>query len=196
MTRGDPQPRFLGIDEGPFSFSDATVPICGVMTRGAVRVEAVVVEAVTVDGWDATERVSGLLARLRGAGPDAVLIDGITLGGMNLVDLTRIAAETGRPVLGITREAPERSAMERALRRAPDPERRLPLLPIDPPLPIDLGAHTLHVQVGAPPERPLAETEVRRLLRASIVEGALPECLRLAHHVATALVRGVSGTKA
>ena len=184
-------PRLLGFDEGPFRFGDASVPVVGVMTRGAARVEAVVVGKVEVDGWDATHQVIGLARRLPGGGPDAVMIDGVTLGGMNVVDIADVARTLERTVLAVTRDRPDRARMLAAMERTPGAARRAAMLPPDSPAEVRIEGHALFVQIAG---EPADEARLLHLVKASLHEGYTPEPLRLAHHIATALVRGVSGT--
>lgn len=190
------QPRFLAIDEGPFTFDEPHVPVAGVLTRGATTVEAVVVDRVTVDGWDATDTVIALARRLPGSGPDRILLDGVTLGGMNLVDLDKVARTTGVPIFGVTRRRPGPGGLHPAVEQAADPERRRRLLPSDPPMEIRLGNATLFVQAAGPDDEHLGPERVADMLRPALAQSNVPEPLRLAHHIATAIVRGVSGTPA
>lgn len=189
------QPRYLGFDEGPFTFEEKSVPFAGVLTRGASTVEAVLVDRVSVDGWDASDRVVTLARRLPGNGPDHVLIDGITLGGMNVVDLQEVAESLRVPVFAVARREPTKGGLESAARRAGDEERRRRLLPKTPTVPVQLGAHRLFVQAHDPDTGPLRDAhEIAPLLAPAMSQSLTPEPLRLAHHIATALVRGVSGT--
>lgn len=190
------QPRFLGIDEGTFTFDEDEVVVVGVLTRGASTVEAVVTDRVTVDGWDATETVIGMARRLPGSGAERILIDGITLGGMNLVDLQAVAAALRVPVLGITRRRPGPSGLAHAAERAADPPRRKRNLPEHPPVEVRLGGATLFVQAAGPGGQTLEPDRLTETLRPAMAQSRLPEPLRLAHHIATAIVRGVSGTPA
>lgn len=188
-------PRFLGFDEGPFTFDDKSVPVAGVLTRGATMVEAVLIDRVTVDGWDATDRVVTLTRRLPGNGPDRVLIDGITLGGMNVVDIRGVAEGLGVPVFAVARREPQEGGLEAAARRAGEEEKRRRLLPQTPTLPVQLGPHRLFVQAHDPEAGALQDPhEIAPLLAPAMSQSLTPEPLRLAHHIATALVRGVSGT--
>ncbi len=189
-------PRFLGLDEGPFTFDDESAVVAGVLTRGAATVEAILIDRVNVDGWDATELVVRLVDRLPGTGPGRVLIDGVTLGGMNLVDLDQVAKQTNVPVLGIARREPVLGGLAAAAERAEEPERRRRMLPATPPIAISIKQTRLWVQAHDPTTGPLSDpAQIAELLRPAMAQGNTPEPLRLAHHIATAMVRGVSGTQ-
>lgn len=190
------QPRFLGIDEGPFTFDEQEVVVAGVLTRGASTIEAVVTDRVTVDGWDATDTVIAMARRLPGSGAERILVDGITLGGMNLVDLQAVATGLRVPVFGITRRRPGPSGLEPAAERTVDPPRRKRNLPKHPPIEVRLGDTTLFVQAARPDGQALEPDRLTDTLRSAMAQSRIPEPLRLAHHIATAIVRGVSGTPA
>ncbi len=148
------QARILGVDDGPFRFTDEFVPVVGVVVRAPSYVEAVLMTRVHVDGTDATD----VLARaIRGSryweGLGLVLLDGAALGGFNVVDVEALHAATDRPVATITRRKPDAVAIERALRaRFPDWERRLEILRRRPLLPIETEHKPLYATVacGAP----------------------------------------------
>lgn len=189
------QPRFLGIDEGPFRFEDATAIVVGVLTRGAHTVEAIVKDRVSVDGWDATHTVLRMARRLPGAGAQRILLDGITLGGMNLVDLGGLAGRLRVPVLGVTRREPGPEGLGPAAASSRDPVRRRRALPTTPPVKIRLQERTLWVQAHDKDASRISGSQaITELLQPAMSDAHTPEPLRLAHHIATAIVCGASGT--
>jgi uncharacterized protein len=188
------QPRFLGIDEGPFTFDQDKAVVAGVLTRGPHTVEAVLVDRVQVDGWDATDLVIRSARKLPGNGCDRILIDGITLGGINLVDLQQVATTLQVPALAIARRPPSPHGLETAARRASASDRRIKMLPQEPPMEVRLADHTLWVQAHQPKGPIQDPAHIAALLQGAMSESRTPEPLRLAHHIATAVVRGISGT--
>lgn len=117
-----------------------------------------------------------------------MLLDGISFGGFNLVDLPTLAARLGRPCVAVMRRAPDLAAVERALGRLARPERRLRLLARAGPV---YSRPPFHFQVaGADAE------EVARALGRLTDRGHVPEPLRLAHLVGAAVRIGESGRRA
>ena len=49
------QVRVLGLDDAPFRFGDARVPVVGVVVRAPNYVEGVLTASVAVDGMDAND---------------------------------------------------------------------------------------------------------------------------------------------
>ena len=181
--------RAIGFDDAPFvRRRGGRVHVAGVVCAGT-RFEGMVWGHVRQDGWDATEA----LARLLESGKflpqlHLVLLDGLSFGGFNLVDLEALARRLGRPCVAVMRRPPDLAAVERAVRRLPRPERRLAWI---------ARAGPVHVRPpfafqvkGAPPDA------IADALRRITDRGNVPEPLRLAHLVGAAVRRGESGRRA
>jgi endonuclease V-like protein UPF0215 family len=187
-----PAPRILravGFDDAPFvRRRKARVPVAGVVCAGT-RFEGMVWGHLRQDGWDATDAIARLLVGGKFL-PQVhlVLLDGLSFGGFNLVDLPALAARVGRPCVAVLRRAPDLAAVARALCRLPRPERRLRILARAGPV----HAHPpFHFQVaGGDPE------VIGPALRRLTDRGSVPEALRLAHLVGAAVLRGESGRRA
>lgn len=183
--------RFLGIDDAPFSKGDERVRVVGVVTRGPQYIEGVLSTDVAVDGHDATDRLLDRLIRSRFRSMwRAVFLNGIFLGGFNLVDVDRMHEALGVPVMALIRSAPRPRLVRHALTRAfkdwePVWARVAELEP--EPLP---GLRLWATLRGA------TAPEAARLVRALTVRGWIPEPLRLAHVIASGVTRGESRGKA
>ena len=181
--------RASGFDDAPFERGRrGDVGLAGVVCAGT-RFEGLVWGRVRQDGWNAGTEIARLL---RGGKflPQVhlVLLDGIAFGGLNVVDLEALARALGRPCAAVMRRAPDLPAMERAIRRLPRPDRRLALLSSAGPI---HHRPPFWFQVrGADPDA------TARALARLTDRGAVPEPLRLAHLVATAIARGESGRRA
>lgn len=181
--------RVVGFDDAPFTFADARVPVVGVTMRGGLHVEGLLRTDVAVDGDDATDRLLGAIASSRHRdGLGLVLLDGVTYGGFNVVDVERLHREGGVPVLAVTRGEPDLAAMEAAL-RAHDAaaDAKVALLRRQPPRLLRTEGRPLAWHAAGLDERGVAEA-----LALTTVRGLVPEPLRLAHLVATMLVSGES----
>lgn len=180
--------RVLGIDDGPFKFSDEFVPIVGVVMRGGY-LDGVLRSQVRVDGDEATEVIIDILEKSRYKEQVRVLmLNGIALGGFNVVDLDKVYKRTGIPCISITRERPDYKAMEKALRaKFKDWERRWTIVGREDLMTVDTGHKPLYARAHG-----IDNKEASRLIVRSILRGALPEPLRLAHIIATAYVKGES----
>jgi endonuclease V-like protein UPF0215 family len=180
--------RVVGVDDGAFRRDARWAPLAAVAVAAPDRVEAIQVGRVRVDGRDGTREVIRLV---RGTGGleslQAVVLDGIVVGGFNVLDLDRIHEALRVPVLAVTRHRPDFPGIHAALRTwfPKDAARRWALLrrhrlfPIPPPGP------PVHLTiVGA------RRSDGARLVRRTVVRGHVPEPVRLAHLVASAGVLG------
>lgn len=179
--------RFLGVDDGPFERTDETVTVFGVITRGAQYIEGVLSTRIDVDGDDATDVLVRLVRRSRFRPIlRAIFLNGIFLGGFNLVDPDVLHAKTGIPVIALVRSAPRPHLVARAMRKAfPNGAERwrrvkeLKLVKMP-------GLSLWGIVRGATMREAVAWT------RATIVQGHVPEPLRLAHLIASGAARGES----
>jgi len=141
------------------------------------------------DGWRATSALEALLLEGKFLPQiHLVLLDGIALGGFNVVDLPRLAHALQRPCVAVMRKLPDLPAMERAARRLSRPQARLALLRRAGPIHVH-GPFVYQVH-GADPR------ETAEALQRLTDTGNVPEALRLAHLIGGALAYGQSGRRA
>ncbi|WP_457750658.1 endonuclease dU [Thermococcus sp.] len=186
-----PEIRTVGFDDGTFSFSsklsrDKTV-LVGVVMKGSSEVVGVLSRWITVDGMDATEAIADAVVNSRFKDLRVMMLKGITYAGFNVVDLEELHSMTGLPVVVVIRKRPDLNAMEAALRKHfEDAEERIRLLRKAPPL-HEIIPGKLYIQALGVDERTAEE-----IVRTTTKTGLIPEPLRLAHMIASALMRGES----
>lgn len=181
--------RVIGFDDAPFiRHAGGCVSITGVVCAGT-RFEGMVWGEVEQDGWDATDAIVKLLLGGKFLPQlHILLLDGIGFGGFNVIDLPRLSEQLNLPCVAVMRRMPNLTAIEQAIHRLPQPERRLQVLQ---------RAGTIHAyppfffQVcGACPK--VTFSVLQRLTDC----GKVPEALRLAHLIGAAVVKGESGSSA
>lgn len=186
-----PQIRVVGFDDGTFSFSsklerEKTILI-GVVMKGSQEVVGVLSRWITVDGNDATDAMIDAVNSSRFKDLRVVMLKGITYAGFNVVDLERLHSETGLPVVVVVRKRPDLGAMEAALRKHfTDAEGRIGLLRKAPSL-VELVPERLYIQAVG-----LEADTAAEIVRVTTKTGLIPEPLRLAHMIASAVMRGES----
>jgi endonuclease V-like protein UPF0215 family len=188
-----PHVRVLGIDDSPFHFEDDRALVVGVVVRLPSYVEGVLRAWCEVDGTDANDVLTEMVIRSRFREQiKLAMVDGIALGGFNIVDISALHERTGVPFATITRDPPDVSGMENALRsHFPDWEKRIAMIRRHPLREVKTDYKSIHVaQVGIPAE------EAEELIRGSTVKGVLPEPIRIAHLIATAMGTGESRGRA
>jgi endonuclease V-like protein UPF0215 family len=174
----------VGFDDGPFGRASATVRLVGAVCA-RTRLDGVIAGRVRRDGTDATTRMAALV---RGSHFDghvrAVLLNGIAVGGFNVVDIHALAEVLARPVLVVARRPPRLPKIRAALALLPGGARKWALIEragaMEP-------VHGVYVQRAG-----LTLDEAHDLLDATTLHGHLPEPLRLAHLIAGGVVTGES----
>jgi endonuclease V-like protein UPF0215 family len=180
------RPHLIGIDDGPFEKdADRVTPVVGVVMEGSDLVEGVAVTSFPIDGAEVTEFLAAWIRGLRfRPGLQGIVLGGITIAGLAVVDVERLSRALELPVMVLNRKDPKEHRLAGALESAGLAERlevveRTPLS-----FPVSNGLYL--ACAGATPE------EGARLIDASRRKGEMPEPLRLAHLIASAVVRGES----
>jgi len=181
------QVRVLGIDDSPFEFSKSRRTwLVGVIFRGNLWMEGVLVDRIQVDGIDSTDVIIGMIENTKFASQiRAVFLDGITFGGFNIVDIQKLHDETGLPIVTIVEKRPDFDKIRESLRKFSDFDLRWNLISrLGEPTLIRLkgSKKSLFIQcVG------LEEKELVKVLELSRKAGTVPEALRAARMFASAL---------
>ncbi len=150
------------------------------------RLEGVLRGKVRRDGANATRNLATLIERSRfAASLRAVMLQGVTLAGFNVVDLPALSDRVGLPVVAVCRTRPNREKIHSALMTSvPGGARKWRLLErLGPPR--RHGGVYLH-HVG------LTFEQAAGLVDRFAINSQLPEPLRTAHMIAGALAQGES----
>ncbi len=182
--------RAIGFDDARYRDKTPGEPVhvAGVVCRGT-RFEGMVWGCTTKDGATATDEIIRLLRDSKFAEQvHIVLLDGLTMGGCNVVDLPRLAAEVAAPAVAVMRHRPNLERFKYVVDRLPDPEERWRRVLAAGPI-HEIGQSVFQVS-GEEPET------VARVLKRLTIEGKVPEALRLAHLIGAAITTGESGKRA
>jgi len=179
--------RILGVDDGVFiPHVPGLVPIVGVVFRGGYWVEGVMHTEILVDGFDATEKIAAMVTesphhkQLR-----VIMLNGITFGGFNVVDLRALNAATGLPVIAVTREKPDLQSIRRALEHLPRSEERWRA--------VLTAGEVSEVSTRNPSEKiylhvaGVSVADAEKIVRLTSTRSNIPEALRVAHLIASGI---------
>jgi len=182
--------RILGIDDGPFNKNDKEVIVVGVIFRGGEFLDGVLRTYVAVDGLDATEKLSHMVNSSRHKQQlKVIMLDGITLGGFNIVDVKKLYSETRVPIIVINRKVPDLKSIRVALeKKFEDFEKRWKMiLNAGKIKQLKFEKFSVYYQnVG------IEDEEAEEIITISIKHAQIPEPLRVAHLIATGIVKGES----
>ncbi len=185
--------RILGVDDSPFpSHTTDEVMVVGTVFRAGTWLDGVLSTYIHGDGTDATEKIAEMVKNSRNLGQlGVIMLDGITFGGFNLVNIRQIFESTGIPVIVIMRKIPNFKRIKKALKRFDDWEDRWAnvleageVYTVDSPEPVYIQIHGI--------EREDAED----IVRLSTTRSSIPEPLRVAHIIAAGIITGESRGRA
>jgi uncharacterized protein len=185
--------RILGIDDAPFIFSDTKTDIIGVVMRGNHYIEGVLHDTIHIDGGDATTVCEQMIIKTRHYQQlKAVLFDGATMGGFNVLDVESIFQNTKIPVITVTRKQPDFGKIQLALQKHfPDWEKRLMLLKKGRLYQLRTTHNPLFIKyVG------ISFDKAKEIITLATIRGVVPEPLRVAHIIASGISKGESYGKA
>jgi endonuclease V-like protein UPF0215 family len=176
----------IGFDDAPFDrHHRGRVQVVGAVFAGP-RFDGVLVGDVEKDGSDAAASLAALVSQSKFAEhTQLVMLQGITLGGFNVVDAHALSKALSLPVLVVSRKLPDMDAVRNALlKHIRDGSAKWDLIaalgPMEPAGPV-------YVQrVGLSSHQALAVT------RHFALHSHIPEPLRVAHLIAGALSSGQS----
>ncbi len=186
-----PEIRILGIDDGQFTpHSNEQVPVVGIVFRGGYWLDGVMCTHITVDGLDANAKLAAMIT----ASPHykqlrVIVLNGITLGGFNIVDLQKLHAQTQLPVIAITQKNPNLTEIHDALKHLPHAEELWRMVQNAGdlfPVSARTGKQRIYIEVAGITVK-LAE----EILKVTSTRSNIPEALRVAHLVAS----GISNSK-
>ncbi len=186
-----PEIRILGFDDGPFSPREKGItPVIGVICRGGDFLDGILRTDVEIDGLDSTGKLARLINSSRHKQQlKVIVLDGITLGGFNIIDIAHLHKETGIPIIVFNRQRPDLASVKSALKNFDDFRKRWGLI-------VSAGGikecglksnKKVYYQAKG-----MEDEEAEEVLQLSCSHGDIPESLRIAHFIATAIVRGES----
>ena len=177
--------RVLGIDDGKFaSHTEGKVIVVGVVFRGGLSIDGVMHTTIAIDGLDATEQLVSMInisphhRQLR-----LVMLNGITFGGFNIVNLKKLNAATKLPVLALTRKKPDLTGIHEAIKNLPNTEERWTMV-------LEAGNINEVLNKGV---KIYVETagilldDAQKIIALTSTRSSLPEPLRVAHLIASGI---------
>lgn len=177
--------RFVGFDD---SFKNDVCYIVGCITA-STYIEGFMVDSIQVDGMDVTPKIISMVKRSKFREQlKCIFLSGVTFGGFNIADISEINRRTGIPVVVVMRKMPSFQDIERALLNVGEYERRIQTLKRAGEV---HHLNELYVQLAG-----CGVDEARVFLRNCTLKGKMPEPLRIAHMVASALIHGESRGRA
>lgn len=180
-----PEIRVLGIDDGKFTpHSKGSVVVVGVVFRGGCWFDGVMHTNVVIDGLDATEQIALMInssphcKQLR-----LIMLNGITFGGFNVVDIKKLNLLTKIPVAVLMHDKPDLDAIRKALKNLPESDERWKTI-------VEAGKifefscryKTIYMEIAG-----ISEANAKEIVELTSTRSSFPEPLRVAHLIASGI---------
>ncbi|MEX2739767.1 MAG: DUF99 family protein, partial [Candidatus Wukongarchaeota archaeon] len=122
-----------------------------------------------------------------------IMLKGITFGGFNTVDISKLYKKTNLPVIVVNRRKPNLEKIKKALKHFKDFEKRWECVEHAGKvhnMKIEKNKNVYYQFKG------LLKEETEKIIKLSCTRSLIPEPLRVAHLIASALIKGESGGRA
>jgi len=177
--------RVLGIDDGPFyKFRKGEVIIVGTFYRGGNFLDGLLTTKARVDGKNATKNIVEMVNKSKFKSQiRAILLDGVAVGGFNVIDLERLNKETRKPVIAVIRHKPDVPKIIKTLNDLGMKQKAK----IIERLPEPKKANGIYMQnIG------ISEKDAAEIIKITTTHSQIPEPIRVAHIIAAGLIKGES----
>nr|MDO8086453.1 DUF99 family protein [Candidatus Sigynarchaeum springense] len=175
--------QVLAIDDKLHQRGDKTTKLAFVLCQGT-WLDKVLSADIEVDGLDATRVVIKTLAPIVQQFR-IIITHGITTGGLNMIDIDAVHRALDRPVIAVTENKPEGDSLYEAIKHVPGEAERRNIL---------ANAGEMHAFKPRAAEtdvyfyiKGIDEKIATQFLKKFAVRSRLPECLLMAHKIATGL---------
>ena len=180
----------IGFDDAPFPRNHrGDVLLVGAVYAGS-RLEGVLSDKVRRDGINATRTIVRLVSTSHFRKHlQAVLLQGITFAGFNVVDLQAAFEALTLPVIAVSRRQPDMEAVRTALLdHVPGGQHKWRLIQKAGPVERAAGVYVQRAGISL--------RDAERLIGRLALNGRLPEPLRTAHLIAGGIAQGESRHRA
>jgi len=189
-----PEIRIIGWDDAPFTFEDKHTLVLGVVCRGGIQIDGLIAAKIEVDGMDATDEISkAILENKHKDQLRVIMLDGITFGGFNIVDIEELHRKTKLPVIVIIKDKPDLGSIRESLSRFKDKEKRWETVKNAGEIKetevknkvIKVRRKVYYQAVGMP------DHEAEEVIKLTAVYSSTPEPIRSAHIICNGLKREI-----
>jgi uncharacterized protein len=181
--------RVMGIDDAPHKFrSKGNVLVIGTVFRGGSWMDGVLSTKVRIDGNNATKKITDMVNKSRFKPQlQCIFLDGIAVGGFNVIDIKQLSKKTKLPVVVVIRRKPNIENIKRVLSRLNKKSKIKMLEKAGSVVP----AGKIYIQLTG-----LSIGRAKEILKIVCTRSHVPEAVRLAHIIASGITYGESRGKA
>lgn len=200
-------PRILGFDDAPFPSKPrqpgSEVHAVGIVTTSDRFEGMIYCGGMLQDGLNAGDCLAQAIKDSKFHDQiHAVFIDGVTMGGLNVIDIAELAKIIQRPVVSVMRHQPNLERMLSAISRLPNANERTAKLTAAGPI-HQINNWVFQFRCPEVTEDSLQQDAVTPEHVATLLDQCtpsggqkIPECLRMAHLIGAAIKTGQSSSSA
>ncbi|MBI2146570.1 DUF99 family protein [Candidatus Woesearchaeota archaeon] len=184
--------RILGIDDAPFSPADEKVLVIGTFFRGGKWMDGVVSTRAMVDGDDATPQIIEMVNKSKFAPQlQAILLDGIAVGGFNVINIESVWKHTGIPTIVIVRRMPDFENLEQTLKKLGMGKKYQLMEQAGKPQEVKVKDGKIFIQAAG-----IKLDEAEKIVKLCCTHSLIPEPIRIAHLIGAGIMKGESSGRA
>jgi len=181
--------RVIGIDDSPFDkFKKGKVLVVGTVFRGGLFLDGILSTKVNIDGNDATNNIIAMINGCKFKPQlQCIFLDGIAVGGFNVIDIKELNNKTKIPIIVIIRRNPNIEKIKKTLIKINKKSKIKLIEKAGSVIPIG----KIYIQLNG-----LSIEKAKELLKIVCTRSLIPEPIRIAHLIASGITFGESRGKA
>ena len=181
--------RVLGIDDAPHKFkAKGNILLVGTIFRGGSFLDGILSTKAGIDGSNATKKIIEMINKSKFKSQlRCIFLDGIAVGGFNIIDISILNKKTKIPVIVVIRKKPNLKNIKKILIKI-NKKNKIKLLKKAGPI-INVGK--IYVQLAG-----IKIEKAKEILKITCTRSNIPEALRLSHIIASGIVYGESRGRA
>jgi len=181
--------RVIGIDDAPFNkFNKGKVLVIGAVFRGGLFLDGILSTKVNIDGNDSTIKILEMINKCKFKPQlQCIFLDGIAVGGFNVIDIKQLSEKTKLPVIVIIRRKPNIKKIKETLIKI-NKKNKIDLIEKAGSV-VQIGK--IYIQLTG-----LSIEKAREILKIVCTRSLIPEPVRIAHLIASGITFGESRGKA
>ena len=181
--------RVIGIDDSPFNkFKQGNVLIIATIFRGGLYLDGILSTKVKVDGSNSTKKLIKMINNCKFKPQlQCILLDGIALGGFNVIDIEKLNKKTDIPVIVVIRRKPDINKIKKILTKLKKSD-KIKL--------IEKAGQVKKVQKIYIQHIGIDFKKAIEIIKLTATRSFLPEPIRVAHLIAAGVVDGESRGRA
>ncbi len=173
--------KALAIEDAPFDFSSKETFAVGVVMSARGILDKVAKARIRVDGNDSTDMIIRMFQEVKDPSVQYIFLNGVSLGGFNLVDIDKVSSQTKVPVMCFARGKPDLDAMMQVVaEKFPDSRQKMERVQaLDPE---ESGVGQIYLNCSN-----ISLDEAKSVMKHFTIKGDIPEPLRVAKMIAGVL---------